>query len=77
MMLGHAALGTRLMRGLTAGVLGMVLLWGWMTGYRLCAANSGSSFGCRSPQGPGRGRRVPRPGTPEIPRAPEQAAAAV
>jgi len=35
MRLEHSALGTRLMRGLTAGVLGMVLLWGWLTGYRL------------------------------------------
>jgi hypothetical protein len=41
MMLGHAALGTRLMRGLTAGVLGMVLLWGWMIGYRLLCRQLG------------------------------------
>ena len=41
MMLGHSALGTRLMRGLTAGVLGMALLWGWMTGYRLLCRQLG------------------------------------
>ena len=44
MMLGHAALGTRLVRGLTAGVLGMVLLWGWMTGYQLLCRQLGKFF---------------------------------
>jgi hypothetical protein len=44
MMLGHAALGARLMRGLTAGVLGMVLLWGWMAGYRLLCRQLGKVF---------------------------------
>jgi len=43
-MLGHAALGTRLRRGLTAGVLGMVLLWGWLTGYRLLCCQLGKAF---------------------------------
>jgi hypothetical protein len=40
-MLGPSMPSTRLVRGLAASVLWMVLLWGWLTGYSLLGRTMG------------------------------------